>query len=76
MHTFPVKDPLTTDPDIMGGEPVVKGTRIPASLLYELIYNRGYPLEVLEKEYPSLDMRKLLKFRLLIESVRAQEKKA
>jgi uncharacterized protein (DUF433 family) len=73
---IPVRDPLSTNPQILGGDTVVKGTRIPASLLYELIYRRGYPLEVIEKEYPSLDMQKLLKFRLLIESLNAKKKKA
>jgi uncharacterized protein (DUF433 family) len=59
--TLPLKAPIISNPDILGGTPVISGTRIPASLILEL-YNSGYNQDLILKEYPSLTKRKLQKF--------------
>ena len=62
---IPIKYPVIRDPHILDGTPVIKGSRIPASLVFELL-QRGYSLELLKTEYPSLSMRKLNAFLLLM----------
>lgn len=77
MKNIPVKDPIIQDPEILGGEPVIKGTRIPASLIYELAVRRGYSPDLLVTEYPSLTKENVLKFLLLVDQSRyAQTQKA
>jgi uncharacterized protein (DUF433 family) len=49
---------VVSDPEIRGGEPVVRGTRIPAHLLYDLS-QQGASTEELLKDYPALDERSL-----------------
>lgn len=44
---------IETDPDILGGKPVVKGTRIPVELVLELA-ELGYTPEQMVKYYPRL----------------------
>jgi len=58
---IPVKYPVISDPEILGGIPTIKGTRIPASLLFDLI-NRGYSIQLIRAEYPSLSKQKLSAF--------------
>lgn len=49
---------ITSTPDIMGGQPVVKGTRVPISvILYRL--KEGYMLETIHEMYPHIDMKTL-----------------
>jgi uncharacterized protein (DUF433 family) len=55
---IPLRDPVVMNPKILGGIPVVKGTRIPASLVFELL-KRGYPLDLIVREYPSLSKKKV-----------------
>ncbi len=62
---IPVKYPVVKDPEVLAGTPVIKGTRIPAVLVKELI-SRGYTLELITKEYPSLSLPKLEAFYLLV----------
>ena len=59
-------DIIVKDPDILGGTPVIQGTRIPISLLVRLI-KVGYPDKVISHEYPSLTIKKILAFKKLIE---------
>ena len=59
-------DIIVRDPDILGGTPVIQGTRIPISLLVRLI-RVGYPDKVISLEYPSLTPKKILAFKKLIE---------
>ncbi len=49
---------VVSDPDIRGGEPVVRGTRIPVHLLQELVEQGAAPEELLA-DYPSLDDQRL-----------------
>jgi len=58
---FPIRYPIVKDPDILGGIPVIEGTRVPARLLSDLL-NRGYPEKIIISEYPSLDLRKIKAF--------------
>ena len=47
---------ITTDPDIMGGAPVIRGTRVPVEvILYRL--REGYSVEELHKYYPWVDQK-------------------
>lgn len=62
---IPIQYPVSKDPNILAGTPVIVGTRIPATLVKNLI-DRGYNLKLIAKEYPSLDMEKLKAFHLLV----------
>ncbi|MCH7641499.1 DUF433 domain-containing protein [Patescibacteria group bacterium] len=35
--SIPIKYPVTVEPNVLGGTPVIKGTRIPASLVFDLL---------------------------------------
>ena len=49
---------VVSDPEIRGGEPVVRGTRIPVHLLQELV-EQGATNDELLGDYPSLDEQRL-----------------
>lgn len=51
MTTF---DRMTFDPQIMGGQACIRGMRIPASLVLNLMANRMTTSEILS-EYPDLE---------------------
>lgn len=44
---------ITVDPDILAGHPVIKGTRIPVSLILNLL-SHGYSFDKIIEEYPEL----------------------
>ena len=44
---------LISSPDIMGGTPVIKGTRVPIEVILQLL-KQGYPLEVIHEDYPHI----------------------
>ena len=44
---------IVIDPRIMGGKPVIKGTRIPVYFILELIAN-GWSIDDILREYPHL----------------------
>jgi uncharacterized protein (DUF433 family) len=46
-------DLITIDPDILGGTPVFKGTRVPVRTLFEYLEN-DYSLEEFLECFPSL----------------------
>ena len=46
-------DLITVDPDILGGTPVFKGTRVPVRTLFEYLEN-DYSLEEFIECFPSL----------------------
>jgi len=46
-------DLITVDPDILGGTPVFKGTRVPVKTLFEYLEN-DYSLEEFLECFPSL----------------------
>ncbi|HSE30231.1 MAG TPA: DUF433 domain-containing protein [Pyrinomonadaceae bacterium] len=47
-------DLITIDPDILGGTPVFKGTRVPVRTLFEYLEN-DYSLEEFLECFPSLN---------------------
>lgn len=49
---------ISMTPDILGGAPVIAGTRIPIERIYHLV-RQGYSTETLEKEYPQVDPKKI-----------------
>ena len=46
-------DLITTDPEILGGTPVFKGTRVPIKTLFEYLEN-NYSLEEFLECFPSV----------------------
>lgn len=44
---------ITTDPDILGGTPVFKGTRVPVKTLFDYLEN-DYSLEEFVECFPSV----------------------
>lgn len=52
MVTMP--DIIQTNPKIMGGQPVIKGTRVPVARVLALI-GMNYSLKDLKKEIPHLE---------------------
>lgn len=49
-----VRDLITIDPEIMGGTPVFRGTRVPIALVFENLAD-GVGLDEILDEYPTLD---------------------
>jgi uncharacterized protein (DUF433 family) len=49
---------IVSDPEIRGGEPVLRGTRIPVHMLASLV-DQGASTEELLEDYPSLNERSL-----------------
>lgn len=47
---------IISDPDILGGKPVITGTRIPVAQILLLLKN-GFTVEAIREEYPQLDIR-------------------
>lgn len=44
---------IIINPDILAGHPIIKGTRIPVSLILNLL-SHGYTFDKIIKEYPEL----------------------
>ena len=49
-----MSDIIESNPKILGGKPIIKGTRIPVALVYELI-GLNYSISEILKEYPHLN---------------------
>ena len=49
---------IVSDPNIMGGAPVIKGTRVPIAVILHLL-KQGYPLEVIHEDYPHIPLETL-----------------
>jgi len=45
---------IECNPQILGGKPIIKGTRIPVDLIFELI-GLNYSLDKILEEYPTLN---------------------
>ena len=48
---------IETNPKVLGGQPVIKGTRIPVARIVAL-YIQGYKLKDFKSDYPYLDLTK------------------
>ena len=55
---LPMTKYITSDPQIMGGTPVIKGTRVPIEVILHLL-KQGYPLEVIQEDYPHIPLKTL-----------------
>ncbi len=53
------KNRIVVDPKIMGGKPVIKGTRIPVYFILELLSN-GWTIDDILREYPHLSREDVL----------------
>ncbi|GAH76729.1 unnamed protein product [marine sediment metagenome] len=49
-----MSDIIESNPKILGGKPIIKGTRIPVALIYELI-GLNYSINQILEEYPHLN---------------------
>jgi len=49
-----MSDIIESNPNILGGKPIIKGTRIPVALIYELI-GLNYSINQILEEYPHLN---------------------
>jgi uncharacterized protein (DUF433 family) len=49
---------IIIDPEILGGTPVISGTRIPVERVKELV-KQGYTVDTLKKEYPQVSSKKI-----------------
>lgn len=50
-------DIIQTNPRILGGQPIIKGTRIPVARIVAL-HIQGYKVEDFKKDYPYLNLSK------------------
>ena len=48
-----VKDLIVIDPEILGGQPVFKGTRVPVETLFDHL-EAGVPLEEFLEDFPTV----------------------
>jgi len=55
-----IEDLITIDPEILGGTPVFKGTRVPVKTLFEYLEN-DYSLEEILECFPSLNRESVCK---------------
>lgn len=62
-----IKNLIEKNPKVLDGIPVIKGTRVPVSLLRHLI-KVGFSSKVIAYEYPSLTKDKILAFKELTQS--------
>jgi uncharacterized protein (DUF433 family) len=56
-----IKSLISSDPDILGGQPVFSGTRVPVETLFDHL-EAGVSLDELLEDFPSVS-KSLLKFR-------------
>lgn len=49
---------IDINPEILGGAPVISGTRIPIERIYHLV-RQGYTTQTLQKEYPHVAPKKI-----------------
>ena len=54
-----MSDIIESNPKILGGKPIIKGTRIPVALIYELI-GLNYSINQILEEYPHLNKKIIL----------------
>ncbi len=54
-----MEPPIIINPKVLGGKPVIRGTRIPVSLILNLIAH-GYTVERVCRAYPNITKREVL----------------
>ncbi len=55
---MPITKYITSTPNILGGIPVIKGTRVPIGRILFLLKD-GYTLEAIQDDYPHIDLKTL-----------------
>lgn len=50
-----IRSRITNNPDILRGKPIIRGTRVPAALIADLVRNGMSPAQVVE-DYPELSV--------------------
>lgn len=50
-----IRDVITVDNQVMGGKPVIKGTRIPAYLVLEYLAN-GWSISDITRKFPTVKL--------------------
>ena len=73
-----VQNRITVDPEILGGKPAITGTRVPVSLVLNLLAH-GYSFERIVEAYPYIsedDIRAALSFAELRVDLEAESKLA
>ena len=55
-----MSDLIESNPEILGGKPIITGTRIPVALIYELV-GLNYSIDQIQEEYPHLDRNVIIK---------------
>jgi len=59
---------IVSDPEVCGGKPVARGTRVPIQYILDLS-TKGYDVEMIHEEYPSVSTELIAKvLKLLSES--------
>jgi len=53
------EDRIVVNPKVMGGKPIIKGTRIPVYFILELLSN-GWSIDDILREYPHLSREDVL----------------
>lgn len=53
-----MKKYITSKPDVMGGAPVIAGTRIPIAVIIQRL-KEGYTLELIQEGYPWVPLKVL-----------------
>lgn len=53
-----LKKYVDINPKILGGTPVISGTRIPIERIYHLV-RQGYTTQTLKRDYPYVDSKKI-----------------
>lgn len=49
---------ITSDPGILGGKPIIAGTRIPVARVVHLL-KEGYTIEAIHQEYPHVEIKSI-----------------
>lgn len=55
-----MKKYIVSDPHILGGTPVIAGTRIPVGQII-LLLKEGFTIEAIQQEYPQVETKTLAK---------------
>lgn len=55
-----MSDLIESNPEILGEKPIIKGTRVPVALIFELI-GLSYTIDEILKEYPHLNRQIIIK---------------
>ena len=61
-------DVIQTNPKVLGGQPVIKGTRIPIARIVAL-FIQGYKIKDFKQDYPYLDLTKKTKYWVQVDCV-------